>query len=68
MTRVNYNLSGATTFKPVLDQRWPFPDGQVELIVTTGRPLLAADFASIGDVVGQIERLVTGLAGGDTNA
>jgi hypothetical protein len=54
--------------KPVLDQRWPFPDGEVALIVTIGRPLSAADFASIGKVVAQIEQLVEGLAGGEVSA
>jgi hypothetical protein len=54
--------------KPVLDQRWPFPDGEVALIVTIGRPLSAADFASIGKVVAQVEQLVEGLAGGEVSA
>jgi hypothetical protein len=54
--------------KPVLDQRWPVPDGEVALIVTIGRPLSAADFASIGKVVAQIEQLVEGLAGGEASA
>jgi hypothetical protein len=54
--------------KPVVDQRWPFPDGEVALIVTIGRPLSAADFASIGKVVAQIAQLVEGLAGGEVSA
>jgi hypothetical protein len=54
--------------KPVLDQRWPLPDGEVALIVTIGHPLSAADFGSIGKVVGQIEQLVEGLAGGEVSA
>lgn len=54
--------------KPVLDQRWPFPDGEVALIVTTDRPLSAKDFASIGVVVGEIERLVAGLTRRDDRA
>jgi hypothetical protein len=54
--------------KPVLDQHWPFPDGEVALTVTIARPLSAADFASIGAVVAQIEKLVVGLTGGDTSA
>jgi hypothetical protein len=54
--------------KPVLDQRWPFPDGEVALVVTIGRPLSAADFASIGKVVAQIEQLVKGLASGEASA
>jgi hypothetical protein len=52
----------------VLDQRWPFPDGEVALIVTIGRPMSAADFTSIGKVVAQIEQLVEGLAGGEVSA
>jgi hypothetical protein len=51
----------------VLDQRWPFPDGEVALIVTSGR-LSAADFTSIGKAVAQIEQLVEGLAGGEVSA
>lgn len=54
--------------KPVLDQHWPFPDGEVALTVTMARPLSATDFASIGAVVAQIEKLVAGLTGGDTDA
>jgi hypothetical protein len=54
--------------KPVLDQHWPFPDGEVRLAVTIARPLSAADFASIGSVVAQIEKLVAGLTGRDSNA
>jgi len=54
--------------KPVLDQHWPFADGEVALTVKIARPLSAADFASIGAVVAEIERLVAGLAGGGTNA
>ena len=53
--------------KPVLDQHWPFPDGEVALTVTIARPLSAADFASIGAVVGQIEKLIAGLTSGDAN-
>lgn len=59
--------AGRSGIKPVLDQRWPFPDGEVALIVTIGRPLSAADFASIGKVVAQIEQLVEGLAGGEAS-
>jgi hypothetical protein len=54
--------------KPVLDQHWPFPDGEVRLTVTIARPLSAADFASIGSVVAQIEKLVAGLTGRDSDA
>lgn len=54
--------------KPVLDQHWPFTDGEVALTVTIARPLSAADFGSIGAVVAQIEKLVAGLTGGDTDA
>jgi hypothetical protein len=54
--------------KPVLDQHWPFPDGVVALTVTIARPLSAADFASIGSVVAEIEKLVSGLTGGDSDA
>jgi hypothetical protein len=53
--------AGLKISKPVLDQRSPFPDGEVALIVTTNRNLSAKDFASIGVVVGEIERLVAGL-------
>ena len=60
--------TGRTISKPVLDQRWPFPDGEVALIVTIDRPLSATDFASIGAVVGEIERLVAGLTRGDFGA
>lgn len=60
--------SGGPALKPVLDQHWPFPDGEVALTVTIARPLSAADFASIGTVVAQIEKLVAGLTGGDTSA
>ena len=35
---------------------------------TIGGPLSAADFASIGKVVAQIEQLVDGLAGGEASA
>jgi hypothetical protein len=52
----------------VLDQHWPFADGEVALTVTIARPLSSADFASIGAVVAQIEKLVAGLTGGDANA
>jgi hypothetical protein len=52
----------------VLDQRWSLPDGEVALIVTIDRPLSAADFASIGAVVGEIERLVAVLTRGDPAA
>lgn len=54
--------------KPVLDQHWPFADGEVALTVTIARPLSSADFASIGAVVAEIERLVAGLADGATYA
>jgi hypothetical protein len=54
--------------KPVFDQHWPFADGEVALTVTIARPLSAADFASIGAVVAEIERLVAGLTGGAANA
>jgi len=54
--------------KPVLDQHWPFADGEVALTVTIARPLSSADFTSIGAVVAQIEKLVAGLTGGDANA
>jgi hypothetical protein len=60
--------AGRAMPKPVLDQRWPLPDGEVALIVTIDRPLAAADFASIGQVVSQIEQLVAGLTRGDTDA
>jgi hypothetical protein len=52
----------------VLDQHWPFPDGEVRLTVTISRPLSAADFASIGSVVAQVEKFVAGLAGSDSDA
>jgi hypothetical protein len=52
----------------VLDQHWPFADGEVALTVTIARPLSSADFASIGAVVAQIEKLVAGLTGGGANA
>jgi hypothetical protein len=60
--------SGPAGRKPVLDQHWPFADGDVALTITISRPLSAADFASIGAVVAQIEKLVAGLTGGDTDA
>lgn len=60
--------SGRPAVKPVLDQRWPFPEGEVALTVTISRPLSAADFTSIGSVVAQIERLVAGLTGGGLDA
>jgi hypothetical protein len=50
--------AGRAISKPVLDQRWPLPDGEVAFIVTIDRPLAAADYASIGKVVGEIEQLV----------
>lgn len=59
---------GRPALKPVLDQHWPFPDGEVALTVTIARPLSAPDFASIGSVVAQIEKLVAGLSGGDSDA
>lgn len=62
------HASGRSAPKPVLDQHWPFADGEVALTVTIARPLSAADFASIGAVVAEIERLVAGLAGGAINA
>lgn len=36
--------------------------------ITIARPLSAVDFASIGSVVAQIEKLVAGLADGDADA
>ncbi len=60
--------SSRSALKPVLDQHWPFPDGEVALTITIARPLSAADFASIGAVVAQIEKFVAGLTGGGTNA
>jgi hypothetical protein len=60
--------SSHVTPKPVLDQHWPFPDGEVGLTVAIARPLSAADFASIGAVVAEIEKLVGGLTGRDTDA
>lgn len=60
--------AGRAALKPVLDQHWPVPDGEVALTITIERPLTAADFASIGSVVAEIEKLVAGLADGDTNA
>lgn len=60
--------AGRPALKPVLDQHWPFPDGDVALTVTIARPLSAADFASIGSVAAEIEKLVAGLTGDDTNA
>ena len=57
-----------SALKPVLNQHWPFPDGEIRLTVTIARPLSAADFASIGLVVAQIEEFVVGLTGGDGNA
>lgn len=53
--------------KPVIDQRWPLPDGEVALIVAIDRPLSANDFGSVGEVVAKIEQLVAGLAGGDSS-
>jgi len=38
------------------------------LVVRIDRPLSAADFASIGAVAGEIERLVAGLTRGDVGA
>lgn len=60
--------AGQAISKPVLDQRWPFRDGEVALVVTIDRPLSAEDFSAIGKVAGEIERLVAGLAGGDAGA
>lgn len=60
--------AGQTISKPVLDQRWSLPEGEVALIVTIDRPLSAADFASIAAVVGEIERLVAVLTRGDPDA
>jgi len=57
-----------TVSKPVLAQRWPVPDGEVALIITMDRPLSATDFASIGAVVGEIEKLVAALTRGDVSA
>ena len=65
MAEAERPTAGQTISKPVLDQRWPFLDGEVALIVTIDRPLSAEDFSAIGKVVGEIERLVAGLAGGD---
>jgi hypothetical protein len=59
--------AGGSAFKPVLDQRWPIPDGEVGFPVTIARPLSATDFASIGSVVAEIEKLVASLSGGDTD-
>jgi hypothetical protein len=61
--------AGGSALKPVLDQHWPIPDGEVALTVTIARPLSATDFASIGSVVAEIEKLVASLSGGGgTNA
>jgi len=65
--QVPAHLAGRPPLKPVLDQHWPLPDGEVALTVTMSRPLSAADFASIGSVVAQIEKLVAGLTSGDTD-
>jgi hypothetical protein len=54
--------------RPVVNQNWPFPDGEVRLTIAVARPLSAADFASIGSVVAQIEMLVAGLTGGESHA
>lgn len=52
--------------KPVLDQRWSLGDaGEVALIVSIDRPLAVSDYAAIGAVVGEIERLVAELTRGD---
>lgn len=59
--------TGGSAAKPALDQHWPLPDGEVALTITIARPLSAADFASIGSVVAQIEKLVAGLVSGETN-
>ena len=67
MARYVWSLRAATACL-TLDQHWPFPDGVVALTVTIARPLSAADFASIGLVVAQIEKLVAGLTGGATDA
>jgi hypothetical protein len=56
--------AGGSALKPVLDQHWPIPDGEVALTVTIARPLSATDFASIGSVVAEIEKLVASLSGG----
>lgn len=61
-------LAGRPKPKPVIDQRWPLPDGEVALIVAIDRPLSANDFGSIGEVVAKIEQLVAGLAGGGAGA
>ncbi len=63
-----HSPAGPAALKPVLDQHWPVPDGEVALTVTITRPLSAAEFASIGSVVAQIEKLVASLTGGDTGA
>jgi hypothetical protein len=52
--------------KPVLDQRWSVGDaGEVALIISIDRPLAVSDYAAIGAVVGEIERLVASLTRGD---
>lgn len=61
--------AGGSALKPVLNQHWPIPDGEVALTVTIARPLSATDFAAIGSVVAEIEKLVASLSGGgDTSA
>ncbi len=41
----------------IIDQHWSFPDGEVVLIITSERPLTAAEFAAIGPAADAIERL-----------
>ena len=67
--RVSTTRSGsATRSTPVLDQRWSLgPDGEVAFTISLDRPLSAADFASIGAVVQQVERLVDGLRAEDAS-
>src|SRR5215470_20090508 len=49
----------------LLDHPWALPDGEVALTVSMGRPLSAAEFPSLGAVVGEIERLAAGLTCSD---
>jgi hypothetical protein len=63
------SLTSKTPSKPVVDQRWPIDgEGEVALIIAIDRPLTASDFAAIGAVVGEIERLVSGLKRGNDGA
>jgi hypothetical protein len=53
--------------RPVVDQRWRIDHhGEVALVIAIDRPL--TDFAAIGAVVAEIERLVAGLKTGDNGA